>query len=198
MRDMAFSCCLVTGRGTRRPTSHIQISYATAAGLHAMVDYCCDLVASAESRGRHNLQSEMTKSTGKREEAVNSTTPAKASLRLVRGCTVTLFFAADMGAASAHGGGHSGGSHDSGGQYHNGNDGSDRGDHHVHYRHDHHHPDHNGVGPISGGNPPTYHQPVVKIPVSGVTTSHLPVKPCVGECAPVRLCNGLPCHRGGP
>jgi hypothetical protein len=39
---------------------------------------------------------------------------------------------------------------------------------------------------------------VVKIPVSGVTTSHLPVKPCVGECAPVRLCNGLPCHRGGP
>jgi len=126
-----------------------------------------------------------------------TTTLTKASLRLVLGCSVALFFAANMDAASAHGGGHSSGSHDSVGQYHNGNDWSDHSDHHDHYRHDHHHHDHNGVGPISGGNPPTYHPPVVKIPVSGVTTSHLPVKPCVGECAPVRLCNGVPCHRGG-
>ena len=43
--------------------------------------------------------------------------------------------------------------------------------------------DHHGVGPISGGSPPTYQPPKVTIPESGVAKAHLPVKPCVGECA---------------
>jgi len=127
---------------------------------------------------------------------MTTTTLTKASLRLVLGCSVALFFAANMDAASAHGGGHSSGS--------NGNHGSDHSDHHDHdydhhdqHHHDHHHHDHHSVGPISGGSPPTYHPPVVKIPVSGVATTHLPGRPCVGECAPVRLCNGVPCRRGG-
>ena len=54
--------------------------------------------------------------------------------------------------------------------------------------------DHHGVGPISGGSPPTYHPPVVKIPVGGVTKSQLPVKPCVGECAPARRTDLKPRH----
>jgi len=128
---------------------------------------------------------------------MTTTTLTKASLRLVLGCSVALFFAANVDAASAHGGGHSSGGSD--------RSSSDHSDHHDHdyyhhdhyYHHDRHHHHHRGVGPISGGNPPKYHPPVVKIPVSGVTKSHLPVKPCVGECAPARLCNGLPCHRGG-
>jgi ABC-type nickel/cobalt efflux system permease component RcnA len=128
---------------------------------------------------------------------MSATSTAKVSMYLMAACSAAVLIVGSTGVAAAHSEGHDSGNYKNGNsQQHNSNWSADSDHHH------HHHHKHDGVGPISGGNPPVYHPPVVKYPVvlgGVVTTSHQPTTPCVGACAlPPFPPSRLPCRHGLP